>query len=206
MVKGKINLEQFNDVTQERIKKSKLLDDGILQNAEMQEFLNIVTSASTDTVTRQGNAIENLEETYKNANEKLANFFLTFQKKGAISEFSTIIKQVAKDIETLSESSVGGSDEGIVSTFNQADASFRQFILNFDDVEVRQKAYNKQVKELAELQGKELTAAQRNAIAEQTGYHACIAWSYNAYTIHVYCMCGRCENMNAFLHEASCSR
>ena len=170
MSTGTINLEQFNKVTQERIKKSGLLDDGVLKNGEMQQFLNVVTSATTDTVSRQGNAIDSLGETFKNANEKLANFFLTFQKKGAISEFSTIIKQVSKDIATLAESSVGGSDEGIISTFKQADASFRQFILNFDDVETKQKAYNKQVKELAELQGKELTAAQRQAIAEQTGY------------------------------------
>ena len=170
MSKGTINLKQFNEVTQKRIKDSKLLDDGLLENGEMQQFLNIVTSATTDTVTRQGNAIENLGETFKNANEKLANFFLTFQKKGAISEFSTIIKQVAADMATLGESSVGAGGEATIAQFDKADASFKQFILNFDDVEAKQKAYNEEVKKLTKEFGKELTAAQRQAIADQTGY------------------------------------
>ena len=170
MASGTINLEQFNKVTQERIKKSELLDDGILKNGEMQEFLNIVTAASADTAIRQGNAIENLGETFKNANEKLANFFLTFQKKGKISEFSTIVKQVAADMATLAETSEGAGGASTIAQFDKADASFKQFILNFDDVEAKQKAYNEQVKEQVELQGKELTAVQRQLIADQTGY------------------------------------
>ena len=168
-------LEGFSSGIKQIIEDFKFFDDKILTSIELQELLGIALERGTDQTQLEQAAIEELGQTFQNSNEKIAEFFNTFNKKTNFSNFRAILKDINQQAQTIANIP-GLSDSAFIQIVEATSGTgggalsgtFKEFLNNNKEL----LSINKKINETFEIYEKNniaITQEQKEQIKNNLG-------------------------------------
>ena len=152
--------------------------DGILQQTELQHLLTAAQTEGTKTTRKQGEALTELREGFRNSSEQIAEYNNTLTKKGPITAYAGTIKTL---VDSMNELSTVDGIAAMEDEFKNADKNLRLGILNGIELSVdKQAEFNAELAE-AQKETKGLTKQQFLLGAGAKFYAGSIQGSANAY-------------------------